>query len=301
MRGQGQLAERKTKTCGVMRQGGLQESHLKSGGLQPDSLRSSSGQSDGLQPGSLWSDGLRTGALQPDCLQNETRFTGGFGQTGVFRSAADKMMNLLFPPDLYCICCGNLIDETRTYHLCDHCLSHIHWDGGEARVIGGLKTLRCAQYGLYERTLIFALKYNGKKYIARDLAEMMEDRLALAEQDFDIIVPVPMFSEKERRRGFNQAALMGRYLGRRMGKPCAERALLRTADTRPMRGLSPTERKVNVKDKFALCEKYAKMLEGKKVLLIDDFYTTGSTAEACFEALQKAGPQEVCFLAFAAK
>lgn len=216
-------------------------------------------------------------------------------------SAAEKAMELLYPPALYCICCGNLIDETRTYHLCDHCMRHIRWDGNEMREIGGLKTLRCTRYGLYERTLIFALKYNGKKYIARDLAQIMADRLALAEVDYDVIVPVPMFSAKQRRRGFNQAALMGKYLGKIVNKPCIEEGLLRTADTLPMRGLSPTERKLNVKDKFSLNQKYDKIFKDKKVLLLDDFYTTGSTAAECFSALKKAAPKDVYFLAFAAR
>lgn len=217
------------------------------------------------------------------------------------KRAADFIMELLFPPALYCICCGNLIDETRTYHLCDHCLSHIRWDGSGIRTIHGMKTLSCTRYGLYERSLIFALKYNGRKYIARDIAEMMRDRLMLAEAEFDIIVPVPMFYEKERRRGFNHAELMGRYLGKLTGKPCLSHGLVRTSDTLPMRGLGPSERKSNVKDKFACSEKYVTMLKGKSVLLLDDFYTTGSTAGECFRALKNAEPEDVLFLAFAAR
>lgn len=251
-------------------------------------------------------------------------------------------LDLLYPPALYCICCGNIIDETRTYHLCDHCMTHIRWDGqplrkvmpvvdgggdelagGEAGVAGAAEgiyyaaaavstadefggrvpflSLCCTQYGLYERRLIFSLKYNGKKYIARDLAQIMADRLALARLAFDVIVPVPMFSAKERQRGFNHAALIGRYLARLVGKPCLADALLRTENTQPMRGLSPTERKLNVKGKFAYNKKYGTLLEGKKVLLLDDFYTTGSTAAACYEALLSAQPEIVYFLAFAAK
>ncbi len=237
-------------------------------------------------------------------------------KVSVLKSAADRVMDLLFPSALYCICCGNLIDETRTYHLCDHCLSHIRWDGSDVRSIRGLKTLSCTRYGLYERSLVFALKYNGRKYIARELAEMMRDRLILAEAEFDVIVPVPMFSEKERSlvfalkyngrkyiarelaemmrdrlilaeaefdvivpvpmfsekersRGFNHAALMGKYLGTLTGKPCFAHGLLRTSDTLPMRGLGPSERRSNVKDKFACNEKYVTMLKGKRVLLLD--------------------------------
>lgn len=227
------------------------------------------------------------------------------GLLGKLARGVDYALDLLYPPALYCSCCGNLIDESRTYHLCDHCIAHIRWDGAEPRNLDDMKLLRCTQYGLYERTLIFDLKYNGKTYIARDIAEIMADRLTLAEVDFDVIVPVPMWRGKERERGFNQAALIGKYLGRRTGKPCWDHCLVRTVDTRPMRGLSPTEREENVKGKFALSEKYGTMLEEKRVLLIDDFYTTGSTARACYEALMSGdagnAPASVTFLAFAAK
>ena len=177
----------------------------------------------------------------------------------------------------------------------------MRWDGRDPKETDNMKMLRCTQYGLYERKLIFDLKYNGKTYIARDIGDIMADRLALAEVDFDVIVPVPMYERKERDRGFNQAALIGKYLGKRTGRPCLPHCLIRTEATRPMRGLSPTEREENVKGKFALSEKCGTMLEGKHVLLIDDFYTTGSTARACHQALLGGRPASVTFLAFAAK
>lgn len=217
------------------------------------------------------------------------------------RGFGDKAMELLYPPSLYCNCCGNIIDGTRAYNLCDHCIRHIKWDGDEAIEREGLKMLRCAEYGLYERTLIFALKYNGKTYIARDIAKIMADRLALAEVDFDVIVPVPMYEKKERERGFNHAALMGKYLGKIMGKENYPHGLLRTEDTLPMRGLNPTQRRQNVKGKFALNQKYGTMLTNKTILLIDDFFTTGSTALACMEALNEAKPADMFLLAFAAR
>lgn len=210
-------------------------------------------------------------------------------------------MDILYPPSLYCNCCGNIIDETRTYNLCDHCISHMKWDGGEVIEREGLKMLRCAEYGLYERTLIFALKYNGKTYIARDIGKIMADRLELAGIDFDVIVPVPMYEKKERDRGFNHAALMGKYLGKIVGKESYPHGLLRTENTLPMRGLNPTERRQNVNGKFALNPKYGTMLTNRKILLLDDFFTTGSTALACMEALKEAKPKNVHLLAFAAR
>ncbi len=213
----------------------------------------------------------------------------------------DTVLDLVYPQGLYCHCCGNAIDDSRTYRLCDHCISRFRWDGEEPKEVGGMKMMRCVEYGLYERTLIFSLKYNGKKYIARDIGQIMADRLSLSQVEFDVILPVPLHPDKERRRGFNQAALMGKYLGKLTGKPCIAHGLLRMTDTKPMRGLSPEERIENVKGKFALNEKYVTMFRGKRVLLIDDFYTTGSTAQACRAALLEGEPAEVLFLAFAAR
>ena len=210
-------------------------------------------------------------------------------------------MNLLYPPSLYCICCHNFIDDTRYYSLCDHCMEHIQWSGYEEKNLEGLKIFWCAEYSLYSRRIIFSLKYNGKKYVARTIAEIMRDKIRLLELDFDLIVPVPVSSEREKKRGFNQVGLMARFLGKLTGKPSIEEALIRIRDTKPMRGLSPEERKENIKGTIALNKKYGKILKDRKILLIDDFYTTGSTALACYEALLESGPAEVVFLSFAAK
>lgn len=218
------------------------------------------------------------------------------------RRLTDTILDLVFPPSLYCICCGNLIDETRFYSLCDHCIRHIQWDHEPPSERNGLAMMRCVQYGIYERTLIFSLKYNGKKYIAREIAKMMRDRLRETRIDFDVIVPVPMYAEKERARGFNHAALIGQYLGKEMGKPMVPDALRRTRPTRPMRGLSPEERKKNIAGSMAPGpDRAAALIRGKRVLLLDDFFTTGATAVECRRALEAAEPAAVLFYAFAAR
>ena len=241
---------------------------------------------------------------------------------------ADRMLGLLYPDPIYCICCGNVVDETRVYGLCDHCIRHMVWDTAPpGRILedgtkiitaagnsvscnidsrdesGGMEAIRCCQYGIYERTLIFSLKYNKKRYIARHIAEMMRDKLKNADRDrsYDIIVPVPLYKGKERKRGFNQTFLIGRYLGKELGIECIPDALIRVKETRPMRGLSPTERKENIRGCFALNEEFREDLQGKRVLLLDDFYTTGATAMECRKELLKAEPAAIGLFAFAAK
>lgn len=216
---------------------------------------------------------------------------------------ADMLLDLLYPDPIYCICCGNIVDESRTYGLCDHCVRHMVWDLGPPKDIGGMEAMRCCQYGIYERTIIFSLKYNGKRYIARHIAEMMRDKLIHENRDrsYDIIVPVPLHKRKERQRGFNQTALIGKYLSMELGIECVPEALIRVKETRPMRGLSPKEREENIAGCFALGEQAEEQLKGKRILLLDDFYTTGSTANECRKMLLGAEPESVSLIAFAAK
>ena len=219
----------------------------------------------------------------------------------LLRRAGEGALDLLFPPSLYCICCGNLIDRTRTYSLCDHCMDHIRWNADPPEIRAGMPFLRCMDYGIYERSIIFSLKYNGRRYIAREAAKIMADRLVAAGIKADILVPVPLHPEKERARGFNQAALMAKYLAPLISAESVPDCLVRTRKTRPMRGLGPEERMSNIAGSIALREGYEGFAKGKRIVLIDDFSTTGSTGRACGDALRAAEPAEVVFLAFAAR
>ena len=212
----------------------------------------------------------------------------------------DKIENLVFPGKLYCICCGNYIDESRTYGICDHCMDHISWCNNPAERRQGMTFVKCMDYGIYERSIIFSLKYNGNRYIAKMVGEIMADRLKSLGISGDYIVPVPMYSGKEKQRGFNHAILMGKYLSKYTGIKMLPRCLIRNRETEAMRSLSPEERKQNIKGSIDFNPSYDKMLKNKKIVLIDDFYTTGSTALECRNVLLTQNPSEIIFLAFGA-
>ena len=212
-----------------------------------------------------------------------------------------KPLDLLFPPNLYCAACGNLIDRSRPYSLCDNCRDHFRWKLSPVTERNGIRVLACVEYGLYERSLIFALKYAKDRYCAGIIADIMRDRLRQAGVEADLIVPVPLYRKKERQRGFNQTALIARELARRLGVSCWTRALLRVRETRPMRGLGPSERRENVAGSIELAPGYEGKAAGKQVLLIDDFYTPGSTAESCCEALREMKPAGLTVLVYAVR
>lgn len=115
----------------------------------------------------------------------------------------------------------------------------------------------------------------------------------MREKRIEAIVPVPMYSKKERYRGYNQAALLGRALSEKMDIPCIPRLMIRVKDTRPQKELNGRERENNVKNAFQSSDNVVKY---KRILIVDDIYTTGSTVEAVAERLKEAGVEQVYVL-----
>lgn len=216
------------------------------------------------------------------------------------RNAIKTVAELAFPPSLYCVCCGNIIDSTRTYSLCDHCMDHFRWDMSDGISSEDIKLIRCVSYGIYERSLIFDLKYRGKKHVARVIAEIMADKLISLGIELDYLVPVPMFKEKEKNRGFNQTRLIADFLSKELACNVSD-CLVRTRATRPMRGLSEEQRAENIKGSIAVASDFDGFDKKAKVAVLDDFYTTGSTARECIRALKVTGTEDIIFIAFASR
>jgi len=107
----------------------------------------------------------------------------------------------------------------------------------------------------------------------------------------DMVLPVPLYKKRLRERGFNQSALLGKYVAKRLGRPLNLYSLIRNRDTRPQVGLSAKERKKNIRNAFEIREQG--VIKGRRVLLIDDVFTTGATARECSKVLRKAGAQEI--------
>jgi ComF family protein len=117
------------------------------------------------------------------------------------------------------------------------------------------------------------------------------------EERFDAVTAVPLHWRRQWHRGFNQSELLARLMAARYGIP-AIRALRRVRATETQAGLSNTSRRQNVAAAFA-CGRGARALQGKRILLIDDVMTTGSTAAACARVLKGAGAAKVALLAVA--
>ncbi len=230
------------------------------------------------------------------------------------RKSAEKLLDFVYPQGLYCAICGNFIDSTRSYCLCDHCTGHIEWGNikidpaeqtGSFQSSQGLDSIRsCFGYGLYARRLIFELKYNDHGYVARTLARIAIDRIcgdpkAAEVLSCDFASCVPLSTAKLKKRGFNQAEKIAKYFCVETGMRCEKDLLRRVRDTEALRSLSPRERAEELCGAFAINRSKAKLLRDKRILLIDDIYTTGATMAGCARVLKEAGAKEVHALVLA--
>jgi ComF family protein len=148
------------------------------------------------------------------------------------------------------------------------------------------------------RRLVHALKYDGLSALADPMGQALMPALVDWGVAPDLLVPVPLHPSRERRRGFNQAALLARSLGGRVDVPVAARLLCRTRATSPqVRSAGADARRANVAGAFAVAE--PSRVLGRTVLLVDDVCTTGATLRACADALRTARARTVYALTFA--
>lgn len=193
----------------------------------------------------------------------------------------DRLPLVLSP---LCTVCGIPFIGTGGDHRCGACLTNPpHFDSARAHF-------------LYEgaiRDLIHSFKYNQKTHLRSPLALLTLEGVGgfLADHQPHLIVPVPLHRSRLRQRGFNQAVLLGRVLSRRLSIPMLTDALTRTRPTEPQIQLSAAERRLNVKGAFTVTKPDS--VAGKRILLLDDVMTTGSTMDECARELKKAGADMV--------
>lgn len=142
---------------------------------------------------------------------------------------------------------------------------------------------------------LMAFKFHDKKEYSRFYGEKMADlfKRHLALREIQALIPVPIHETRRRERGYNQAELLAAEVGMLTGIPVRRDILYRKKKTAPQKELSSRERVENLKKAF---EAQMQKPQIVRAVLIDDIYTTGSTAEACTQALLQAGMQEIYIL-----
>ena len=188
------------------------------------------------------------------------------------------------PP--FCERCGLPFEgDLTTAFVCTNCHElELHFSSARSAVVARTVVLEAIHRFKYSRALWF------ENFLA-DLL-LREAATAVRGQRWDFIVPVPLHPLKEREREFNQAALLARHLSRVAEIPMGEKILRRVNPTATQTLLTREQRAANMHRAFAV--RPGATLAGKRVVLVDDVFTTGATTNACAQALRAAGAAEVC-------
>lgn len=153
-------------------------------------------------------------------------------------------------------------------------------------------------YGPIARSLALKLKYGRRPGVAVTMARVMRRAAEVGLADA-LVVPVPLHRRRLWWRGYNQAALIARALVRQEGGTLAVDLLDRRKVTPLLRGLGRSARARAVQGAFAVPPRWQEQIKGRRVVLIDDVFTTGATAGACTRALKRAGAAEVSLVCWA--
>jgi ComF family protein len=232
----------------------------------------------------------------------------------------DPLFSLLIPAS--CRICQRRIEAWGRVPICADCWESVQpYEGAECTrcgyflqrpvAPGGVLCGLCRRgafafdqarsFGWYDkvlRGLIQGLKFDGFLPLARPLAGYLATALdRMQGAAFDLILPVPLHTRRERQRGFNQAALLAKELARACAIPVGSKDCVRVRDTPPQTGLRAAARRKNVTGAFAVPR--PEPVRDLRVLLVDDVLTTGATASACAGALQDAGARSVSVLTLA--
>ena len=145
---------------------------------------------------------------------------------------------------------------------------------------------------------IYRFKYQGRQeyaaYYAERMARVLGEKILSLHPD--ALVPVPIHSSKKRVRGYNQAEVLAKELGRILNIPVETKLIKRVRKTVPMKELSVGERQNNLKKAFKICHNDVKL---STIIIIDDIYTTGSTIDAMAYELRQTGVKNIYFAALA--
>jgi len=228
------------------------------------------------------------------------------------------ILNTILPPR--CSLCGQLTQSSQS--LCADCFAELDFITPPLcqtcglplppLVHGDLKCVRCLSQKSYFDTARACVLYNDiskkliqnfKYYDHTELADILASLMArISDIDykmFDLIIPIPIHTEKLKSRKYNQAALLAQKMGNILNLPVQLNLLVKITSTPAQAGLSFVQRQKNIKNSFNLNPKAATKLKGKNILLIDDVITTTATINEASRILKKHKARQVVAITFA--
>ena len=198
-------------------------------------------------------------------------------------------LDILYP--IKCLGCG----ENKVW-LCEDCFDKIKITKERCRLTSFLDCLIIATD--YENELIRKIlskfKYSFVQELRAPLGKLLIKKLKqLDNQSFDYVIPIPLFKRRELWRGFNQAELLAQEVSKEFSIPVLNDLVFRNKNTSQQVGQKRKKRKENLKNAFVINPEFKDLVKDKKILLIDDVFTTGTTMEEVVKELDNIGIKEV--------
>lgn len=209
----------------------------------------------------------------------------------------EKILNLIFPE-----VCG-FCDKKNKNNLCKSC--ELLLTKYQINCITKAKDkyfdylFSALKYENIVREKIIKYKFNENSYLYKTFAKIIikNEKIYGFLKLYDIIISVPMHKLKKSVRGYNQSELVAEEIAKQMGLKYEKDILVKSKDTQVQSTLSKVQRIQNVKDAFLITD--VTKVKEKKIILIDDIYTTGSTVNECSKVLKQAGAEEICVVTIA--
>ena len=206
-----------------------------------------------------------------------------------------NFLDLIYPP-----VCG-FCKEINKNNLCRNCEQLLK--KYEIATINKIQNknfeyiINMLKYEGIVRNEIINYKFNENSYLYATFAKIIlkNKKICSFLQNYDIIIPVPMYKTKRLKRGYNQSELIAKLLAKDIGLECPKNSLIKIKDTKVQSLLNKTERYKNIKNAFLANTN----VNNKKIVLFDDIYTTGNTVNECSRVLKNAGAQEILVLTLA--
>ena len=210
---------------------------------------------------------------------------------------SSPLVHFFYPHN--CIGCGSDIIENENF-LCIECINSLPHTGfaihannpvekifwGRIAVTAGMSEFYFSKASIIQN-LIHEFKYRGNRKIGMYLGNIMGKSLLNSNRfkNIDVLIPLPLFSQKEYKRGYNQSAILCEGINEIINTPLITKNVIRTLHTETQTKKGRIQRWENVEKSF--CVLQPETLEGKNILLVDDVITTGATLEACGSEILK--------------
>ena len=204
-----------------------------------------------------------------------------------------EILNFLYKKS--CLFCNN---KKENSFFCSNCKKEIKFNEFKIlKNIDGVNIYSCCNYSGIPQKLVRLLKFHNKKFLSVDIAKIMKEYIDFFNINFSEyeIICVPLYKNKKKKRGFNQCELISIELSKLLELPYNFDLIKRIKNTKPMYNLKIDERIENLKDAFLVDKQY---FHNKKILLIDDIITTGTTVSEIIKSLKKENINEITCLSF---